>query len=224
MSTGTTGVTDTPVSKPMARKPLCIFSAMSSRRARRCGSASMISSALSADAMEAGVMDAEKMTERALWRDVVDDVRGPGEHAAQRREALGERPHHQVRLRLQPEVLGGAPAVLAQHAHGVRVIRHHPRVVLLRQLHDARQVADVALHGEHAVGDDDLPRVGLLLRRLLQQLLEVLHVVVAVTCARWRRTAGRRPPARRGSAGPRRRCRGGRGWRTAPGSSGSRWR
>lgn len=68
MSTGTTGVTDTPVSKPMARKPLCIFSAMSISRARRSGSAWMISSALRALATEAGVIDAEKMTERALWR------------------------------------------------------------------------------------------------------------------------------------------------------------
>jgi len=68
MCTGTTGVTDTPVSKPIALKPLCIFSAMSKSRARRSGSASMISSALSAAATEAGVMEAEKMTERALWR------------------------------------------------------------------------------------------------------------------------------------------------------------
>ena len=58
-NTGTTGVTETPVSNPIARNPLCIRSAMSRSRDRRCGSDSMISSAFRAEATEAGVIDAE---------------------------------------------------------------------------------------------------------------------------------------------------------------------
>ena len=49
----------------MERKPLCIFSAMSSSRVRRCGSASMMSSAFSAEATLAGVIEALKTTGRA---------------------------------------------------------------------------------------------------------------------------------------------------------------
>ena len=44
--------------------------------------------------------------------------------------------------------------VRAHEADGVRVIDHHQRVVLVRQVADAAQVGDDAVHREHAVGGD----------------------------------------------------------------------
>ena len=67
--------------------------------------------------------------------------------------------------------------MLADEADGVAVVHHHHRVVFLRQVADASQVGDDAVHREHAVGGDqpEAARLG-----LLQLLLERRHVVVGV--------------------------------------------
>ena len=70
------------------------------------------------------------------------------------------------------------PAASRSHEpDGVGVVHHHHRVVLVGQVADRREVGDVAVHGEDAVGGDQpQPRT----RGLLQLRLQVGHVVVAV--------------------------------------------
>ena len=70
-----------------------------------------------------------------------------------------------------------AAAVAAQHARGVRVVDHHDGAVLLGQRGELVHRADVAVHGEDAVGDDEL--VARLVLDLLQQFLAVGDVLVA---------------------------------------------
>ncbi len=64
-STGITGVAESPVSKPRDLKPAAMKRVFSHSRSRRSGSRSMISSALSTEATEAGGAAAEKISERA---------------------------------------------------------------------------------------------------------------------------------------------------------------
>ena len=72
--------------------------------------------------------------------------------------------------------LGRAAAGLADEAGGVRVVHHDQRVVFFREVADVLQLRDVAVHAEHAVGGDHAHAK---LLRLLQTLLEVVHVAVA---------------------------------------------
>ena len=74
-------------------------------------------------------------------------------------------------------MLDRAPSRRAQHADAVRVVHDHDGVVLAGELDDLGQLREVALHGEHAVRDDQLPRVA---RRRRQPLAERVHVGVRV--------------------------------------------
>lgn len=65
----------------------------------------------------------------------------------------------------------------------MRVINHHQRTVLIRQVADLLQRRQVAIHGEHPIGDDDGPTCTgavVQLRGGLQLLLQVSHVPVGV--------------------------------------------
>ena len=70
--------------------------------------------------------------------------------------AFEKRAHLNMHAAVQAEMIDGAAAVAAQHAGGVRVVHHHDGAVLLGRLHQARQRADIAIHGEHAIGDQQL--------------------------------------------------------------------
>ena len=67
--------------------------------------------------------------------------------------------------------------MLAHEAHGVAVIHHHQGAVFLRQVADALEVGDKAVHGKDAVCGDQLDTAIL---GLLQLGLQVLHAVVLV--------------------------------------------
>ena len=75
------------------------------------------------------------------------------------------------------EVLGGAAAVRAQHAGGVRVVHHQHRVVPAAELDQVGQRRDRAFHREDAVGDHH-PGAPVARRRELR--LEVGQVGVPV--------------------------------------------
>ena len=47
-------------------------------------------------------------------------------------------------------------AVAAENAGGVRIVNHHDRAVFFSQVAEGRQRANVAVHGEDAVGDQQL--------------------------------------------------------------------
>ena len=55
---------------------------------------------------------------------------------------------------LDSAMLGRAAAVFADEADRVAVVDHHHGVVLLRQVADAGQIGDDAVHPEDAVGGD----------------------------------------------------------------------
>ena len=70
-----------------------------------------------------------------------------------------------------------SPTLPAEDTNAVCLVDHYRAVVLLLQRHYLRQLGQVALHGEHAIDDNELDGI---LRQLLQQPLQVFHVVVLV--------------------------------------------
>src|SRR6266581_5008316 len=121
----------------------------------------------------------EELRSGAL-REIVRERRGAGRKAAGgAAQCLAQRGRDDVYLAQQAVVLRRAPARAAEHAGGMRVVDGDDRVELLRQGHDVRQPGDVALHGEHAVREDQLE--ARMLRRA-QLVLEVGHVRVPVHC------------------------------------------
>ncbi|URN13452.1 hypothetical protein LUW77_24290 [Streptomyces radiopugnans] len=108
---------------------------------------------------------------------VLDDGGGADQHSADGAEALRQRPGDQVHLADQPEVLAHTASAGAQQADVVGAVHHQPGAVAPGQFHDARQRAQVALHGEHAVGDDQPAAAGL---GGGQQTAEMPEVAVAV--------------------------------------------
>ena len=97
--------------------------------------------------------------------------------AAERADGLRQRADLHVDLAVHVEVIDGAAAVAAEDAGGVGVVDHHDGAVLFAERGELVDGADVAVHGEDAVGDDELA-AGLVLD-LLQQLFAVGDVLVA---------------------------------------------
>ena len=95
--------------------------------------------------------------------EVIDQVLRPADVAAQRADGLRQRAHLHVDAAVHVEVVDRPAAVAAQHARGVGVVDHHDGAVLLGQGGELVHRADVAVHREHAVGDDQLV-AGLVLR------------------------------------------------------------
>ena len=98
----------------------------------------------------------EELRPRALREDVADLLARRHEAAGRAAERLAQRGGDHVDLAEQAEVLGDAAAGLAHHAGAVRVVDDTTAVVLARQLDDLGQLRQVPLHGEDAVGDDEL--------------------------------------------------------------------
>ena len=71
-------------------------------------------------------------------------------------------------------------AACAEEAGGVRVIDHDQRAMAIGQIADLVELRDRSVHGEHAVGRDQTHARTL---RVLQGLLELIHVVVGVAQA-----------------------------------------
>ena len=76
----------------------------------------------------------------------------------------------------------GTAAVFTDKADGVGVIHHHQCIVFVRQIADGFEVGDDAIHGEDAVGGDQL-ETGAIGIRLFQLGFQFGHVVVGVTIA-----------------------------------------
>ena len=74
-------------------------------------------------------------------------------------------------------MIDGATAVATEDARGVSVVNHHDGSVFLGQFGELVDGTDVAVHGEDAVGDEEL-LAGLVLD-LLEELLSVGDVFVA---------------------------------------------
>ena len=105
-----------------------------------------------------------------------DHVVVANDEAADAGQRLRERPHHQIHVRLDAEMLGRSAAMLAEHTETVGVVDHHSRTEALGQGHQLRQRRQIALHREHPIDHDQL---ALGLGRVSELLLQVGHVVVA---------------------------------------------
>jgi hypothetical protein len=84
------------------------------------------------------------------------EVARAGDVAAERADGLRERPDLDVDAPVHVEVVDGAAAVPAEHAAGMRVVHHHDRAEFFGRVAEAWQRAEVAVHAEDAVGDEQL--------------------------------------------------------------------
>ena len=136
----------------------------------------------------------EELRAGALGQVVAHRGRSRHEPARRAAERLAEGGGDDVDLAEQAEVLGGAAAVRAQHAGGVRVVDHEHGVVPPAELDQVGQRRDRALHGEDAVGDHHArPPVA----RRRELLLEVGEVGVPVDAGLALGDRLREPGARR---------------------------
>ena len=59
------------------------------------------------------------------------------------------------------------------------LIDHHIGIVLASQAHNLGQIGDVALHGEHAIGNDELHGLGVAARQLMLQRGHITMPILA---------------------------------------------
>ena len=128
-----------------------------------------------------GAMLFENRYGRERWRSQPTISAARGHVAAARAaERLAERAGQDVDAVHDAAQLVRAAAARADEAGGVRVVDHHQGAVAVGQIADLREPGDRAVHGEHAVGRDQAHARVL---RVLQRLLELVHVVVGVAQA-----------------------------------------
>src|SRR2546429_563503 len=80
-------------------------------------------------------------------------------------DCLRERADLDVHAAMQIEVVDGAAAVAPEHAARMRIVDHHDAAELVGQVAQRRERAEIAVHAEDAVGDQQLPRLA---RKLLE--------------------------------------------------------
>ncbi len=86
----------------------------------------------------------------------VDQRRVAGDVAAEHADRLRQRADLDVDAPVHPEMIDRAAAVLPEHAARMRIVHHHDAAEFLGQRAQVGQGAEVAVHAEHAVGDEQL--------------------------------------------------------------------
>ena len=76
---------------------------------------------------------------------------------AERADRLRQRPHLDVDPAVHAEMVDGAASVLPEYAARVRIVDHHDAAELLGERAQLRERADVAVHAEYTVADEQLP-------------------------------------------------------------------
>ena len=109
--------------------------------------------------------------------EVVNEIAGAADVAAETADGLGEGADLDVDLAMDVEVIDGAAAVAAEDARGVGVVDHHDGVVLPGESGELVDGADVAVHRKDAVRDDELA-AGLVLD-FFEELFGVGDIFVA---------------------------------------------
>ena len=107
----------------------------------------------------------------------IDQIARAADVAAESADRLRQGSNLNVDAPVHFEMIDGAASLAAEHAGSVRVVDHHDRAVFFGRLAQAGQRADVAIHREDAVGDQQL-FPGLILHAG-ELLLGVGHVFVA---------------------------------------------
>jgi len=91
--------------------------------------------------------------------------------------ALDKVPTWMSTFAVSVEVVDGAAAIAAEDARGVGVVDHHDGAVFFAEVRERADRADVAVHGEDAVGDEEF--VAGLVLDFLEQFFGVGDVFVA---------------------------------------------
>ena len=95
--------------------------------------------------------------------DEVDRGLAPSDEASYRGEALAEGTHDQVYMVCEAKVIADATTVVTEYAEAVGLVDHDRCSVLLGQLDDLGELAEVTLHPEDAIDDDELDTLGVAL-------------------------------------------------------------
>ena len=109
--------------------------------------------------------------------DPVAHLGAGGGVAADGSKGFGEGAEVEVDFLLDTQVIGGAPAFLADNADAVGIVDEYPGVVFAGQGGDTLQVGQVAGHAVDALGEDHHAAFAVLVDAL-ENRLEVVHVIV----------------------------------------------
>ena len=80
--------------------------------------------------------------------------RDPATYPPSAPNAFESVPDLDVDATVESEVIDGAASLRSEHAAGVRVVHHHDAAELVCYVTETGQRAQVAVHAEHAVGDE----------------------------------------------------------------------
>jgi len=83
----------------------------------------------------------------------INQIASAANVSAKRANGFRKRSHLDVHASVNFEVINGSATVAAENAGGVGVIHHHDGAILLREVAQSRQRANVAVHREYAVSD-----------------------------------------------------------------------
>src|SRR5579872_3769385 len=86
----------------------------------------------------------------------LDQATAAADITAEYADSFRECPHLDVHAAVQVEMIDRAAPVASEHTRSMRVVHHHDGAVLFRDLYQCRERADIAFHGENAVGDEQL--------------------------------------------------------------------
>ena len=86
----------------------------------------------------------------------IDQVAGAADVSAERADGFRKSSDLDIHASVDVEMIDGAAAVAAENAGGVGVVDHHDGAVFFCEVAQARERADVAVHGEDAIGDEQL--------------------------------------------------------------------
>jgi hypothetical protein len=116
----------------------------------------------------------EEERPRAVVQEV-DQVPVAGDVAAEGPDRLRQRPDLDVHPPVHPEVIDRPAAAGPEDAAGMCVVHHHDAAGLLGDVAEFRQRAEIAVHAEDAVGDEQLALAG---RQRARDLPRRVHVLV----------------------------------------------
>src|SRR5882724_1250415 len=86
----------------------------------------------------------------------VDHFARAADVSTENADGLRQRTNLNINAAVDIEMVYGAAAVAAENAGGVRVVDHHDGTVFFGEVAECGERADVAVHGEDAVGDQEL--------------------------------------------------------------------
>ena len=88
----------------------------------------------------------------------LDERPAAGDVAAQRTHCLGQRADLDIDAAMQPEMIDCPASIPAEDTARVCIIHHHDAAVLFGERAQLRKRAEIAVHAEYAVGDQQLAR------------------------------------------------------------------